>query len=104
MDDFYLDDSKRKFYSDALAFIRSCEDEFWDLDDNIGGQLDIINGNDNVRTMYSRRGRNRTGFGLESYLTICYTKVVEEKIKYEVEPNLISEFDAKRNCELVIYP
>ena len=53
--------------------------------------------------MYSRKGRNRSGFGLESYLKICYTKDVEVQIRTEIEPNMKVAFGSKPSCELVIY-
>jgi hypothetical protein len=103
MNDPYLDEAKRKFYDKALAHIRACGDKFWDLDDNLDNHIDNINRNDNVRTMYSRRGKNRTGFGLESYLTICYTQEIENKIKDEFVPRLNSYFADNKQCSFVTY-
>jgi hypothetical protein len=103
MEDFYLNDEKRKFYDDALAHVRNCDDDFWNLDEALDKHVDVINTNSHVRTMYSRKGRNRLGPGLESYLTICFTKNVEEKIKDEIEVDLKNSFSDKPNCTIVVY-
>jgi hypothetical protein len=99
MDAFYLDNRRREFYDAALSHIRACGDERWDLDEGLDGHIDFINVNDKVRTMYSRKGPNQLGSGMESYLYICYTRDVEDKIKNEVVPSLISSFANMRNCD-----
>jgi hypothetical protein len=41
----YLTDEKRDFYSEALELIRNCDNEFWDLDNNLDKYIDRINEN-----------------------------------------------------------
>lgn len=87
MDDFYLNDSKRTFYSDALAHIRNCDHENWDLDEGLDKYIDAINLNPNIRTMSSKRGRI-LGYGQHSYLVICYSREAETRLQKDVEPAL----------------
>jgi len=103
MEDYYLNDEKRKFYDDALAQIRDCEDDFWNLDETLGKYVDAINANPRVRTMYSRRGRNLLGPGLTSYLTICFSMTVEAKIINEIEVDLKNIFRDKPNCTIIVH-
>jgi len=91
MDDLYLDDTKRKFYSVALAHIKNCDHKDWDLDEGLVGYIDKINLNPKIRTMYSKRGR-LLGYGQHSYLVICYIKDAESTLKNEVEPALRLQF------------
>src|SRR5687768_7175502 len=97
MDDFYLNDTTRKFYLDALEHIRNCGHEVWGLDAGLGEYLDRINSSPNVRTMYSKRD-DGTSFGhrKDSYLTICYTIEVEPKILVDIESKLKAIFPEKR--------
>lgn len=95
----YLNDSNREFYDKAVALIKTCTDDFWPLDDGLEEHIDLINLSQNVRTMYSRRGKNRSGDGLESYLDICYVKETESQIRNLVESVLQSTFAGKHNCK-----
>lgn len=102
MDDLYLDETKRKFYSDALTHIKNCNNEFWKLNERLVGYLDRVNINPKIRTMYSMRDRV-LGYGQQSYLVICYTQDAESKLKNEVEPTLRQAFESYL-FELTITP
>lgn len=103
MEDFYLNDQRREFYTKALQLIGNCKNDFWDLDDSISEHLNIINNTPNVRTMYSRRGWNRSGIGLESYLTICYTQTIESQLINDIVPILRVRFLNLKYCEFKFY-
>lgn len=99
MKSHYLNDTNRSYYSDALELIRNCKDEFWNLDPKLGEYIDRINENWNIRTMYSRNGGIKMDSALGSYLTICYSENLEEKILTYVIPNMISRFSEIEDCE-----
>ena len=101
MKDFYLSETTREYYSKALAHIRNCGDEFWDLDPDLDKYIDLVNLSPNVRTMYSKRGRGTFGNGLGSYLTVCYAKEVESQILNEINSKLKTTFETKRWCEFL---
>jgi len=41
----YLSNENHKFYSYAIKHIKNCQDEFWNIDDQIGKYVDEINEN-----------------------------------------------------------
>lgn len=98
-DDFYLNDERREFYSNALDLIRSCDSEFWDLDLDLEKYIDSINENSNIRTMYSRNGSAHMNDILGSYLTICYSEQLEQLILNNLIPTLETKFSELEDSE-----
>ncbi|WP_157663344.1 hypothetical protein [Polaribacter sp. SA4-12] len=83
--------------------IRACPNDFWDLDNGIDKYIDLINSNNDIRTMYSFKGNNKFGFGQMSYLIFCYTKSFEKQVLNVIIPKMKNEFGSMEYAELNVY-
>ena len=91
MDNSFLNSINREYYVKALKFLKDSGNDVWKLDDQVEEHIDRINCNGKVHTMYSKRGR-RLG-DHNSYLTICYIREVEGKIRQVIAPKLNTAFE-----------
>jgi hypothetical protein len=96
---FYLTAGKKIYYLDALNYIKDCPDKSWRLDDDVEEWLNMINLNQHVCSMYSKRGKNKIGTGMESYLILCYTKHAEIFVTKELPHSLRTLYQNERFCE-----
>lgn len=101
IEEFYLNNENRIFYTKAFDHIINCKNEYWGLDEHIIKHLDLINTNDNIRTIYSKRGKYDFGHGLNSYLTVCFTKQTGSKILNKILPVFTAKYKQDKKSDFV---
>jgi len=99
----YLNKEDRILYTEALKHVQS----LGNLDEGVKEHLFSINKNENIRTMYSKRGKlNKGSVYNHSYLHICYSKEVEDLLESKLKPLLIDRYHQKeyRSTKLNFLP
>ena len=99
MEDLYLNDTKKEFYSNALEYAKNCDDPYWGVEPDVVEYLDQINSSLNVRTMYYKFFK-----GHLSYLMVCFTENVEDQVKNNCEQKLKECFANKHFCTIDTTP
>jgi len=74
----YLSKELKLFYLKDFEKLLSDKNEFWKIEESIGGHLIKINISDKIQTLYSKNGQNDSLLG--SYLAFCYIEKLEQKI------------------------
>ena len=99
MNNIYLTDDLKKYYVNSLLEIINCDDEFWNLDNGTEEHLISINQNNNIGTIYSKRGKGLSGKSFHSYLRIVFTKSIERRLIGEVLPTIIKDYNSLDNVK-----
>lgn len=95
MEDIYLSGMlKNKYMHDFTNNVLHLEKpEAWKLDKGLAEILISINKNPHVQTLYSRKDAfARVDFIHESYLEICYSKLIELKLFRDIIPSFNYDF------------
>ncbi len=109
MNNIFLNpDLKVKYMEDFVNKVLLCNDEFWDLDENLREVLSQINSNPNLQTLYSRKATPPKERGMmfsqtDSYLKLTFVKEFELKILRDVIPECISIFTDKSHESFCTY-
>lgn len=89
----YLNDSLKEYYSKSL--IREIENK--SIDEGIEDELRIISNSENIRPMFSKRGKH--GRNNKSYLSIAFTDIVEKLLLYEIQDYFIKVYSKNRRVK-----
>lgn len=88
-----LNDNLKIYYSESLEESIESDNEFWDLDEGIKNHLISINNSKNVRTIYSKKGKDLANFRFESYLRIGYTEKIEQELFNKIIPLFFNKYN-----------
>lgn len=95
MNRIYLNDNLLKYYKEAL--VQEIENQ--SIDPEIAEYLLKISNSQNIRPLFSKRGKDLLGRNLESYLLIGFTSNVESILFNNVIPYFESNYNSERKIE-----
>jgi hypothetical protein len=93
----YLNKQLKDYYSDCLEK-EICNKN---IDDGIIEHLRLISKSENIRPIFSKKGKDSFRRNLQSYLNIAYSLNIESKLMTEIIPHFKSKFDSNDQMEFV---
>jgi len=97
-----LNDASRKYYDQAFDHILNCDENFWKVDGGLTDNILLINSNNHIRTMYSKRGMDPVStIKPLSYLEFCYSEQSKQKLIDNILPELSQKFNTNPRCSFL---